>query len=242
MPWKSPRFTRNTVVFTTLSTPLPASSRIAARLRNTCSVCSWIVSPTISVCPGSSASWPETNTRSPARIACEYGAPWNGAGAFSVRTTVFSAIGYSVLSRGAARLGEGDPKRLEDRLQDVLRIVAVDEANVQGQTGTHGEFVQETRNEVGAEAADVLCGEVDVRDDERPAGGLERDVCERLVRGNRRASVAADPLGPQQTRERLPEGAPGRGELRLRRSGSNLERQIERRVCRQELEQPVHDR
>ena len=41
-------------------------------------------SPTISAWSGRSASWPETNTSPPALIACEYGAPWNGAGAASV--------------------------------------------------------------------------------------------------------------------------------------------------------------
>ena len=43
--------------------------------------------PRREVSPGRRESWPETNTSPFALIACEYGAPWNGAGAFSVRTT-----------------------------------------------------------------------------------------------------------------------------------------------------------
>ena len=95
---------RKTVVFTSLSSPLPASSRIARRFANTCSVCSSIVPPVSSLSPGRSESWPETNTRSPQRIACEYGAPWNGAGAASVRTTVFSLPAPGAGKAGASAL------------------------------------------------------------------------------------------------------------------------------------------
>jgi hypothetical protein len=70
MAGKSEMSTRNTVVFTTLSSPLPASSRIARRLANTCSVCSSIP-PRTSLSPGTIPTWPATKTRSPLRIACE---------------------------------------------------------------------------------------------------------------------------------------------------------------------------
>ena len=54
-----------------------------------------------------------------ATIACEYGAPWKGAGALSVRTTVFSDMRYSF---GAATPGERSSESLEDRPQHVLGV------------------------------------------------------------------------------------------------------------------------
>ena len=53
--------------------------------------------------PGFRPSWPETKTKPPAAIACEYGAPWKGAGAASVRTTRLSLTGASCLSHASAR-------------------------------------------------------------------------------------------------------------------------------------------
>src|SRR5690349_25106197 len=86
MPAKSSRFCRKTVVLTSWSSDEPASSRIARRFAKTCSVCGVIPPSTIALSPGRRPSWPETNTNPLALIACEYGAPWNGAGAVSVRT------------------------------------------------------------------------------------------------------------------------------------------------------------
>src|SRR5947209_19001225 len=114
-----------------------------------------------SVSPGRRASWPETKTRSPTRIACEYGAPWNGAGAASVRTTSFSAT-------LAPRLRQGHSERLEDRLQHVLGVLAVDEPHVHRQARSLGQLLGEARDDVALEAGHVGRREVDVRDDERP--------------------------------------------------------------------------
>src|SRR5205814_2194212 len=90
--------------------------------------------------PGFSASWPETKTSPPARIACEYGAPWNGAGAASVRTTDFSVIWSSAPL--LARLRERDAERLEDRLEHVLGVGAVEQANVQVEARALGEALE----------------------------------------------------------------------------------------------------
>src|SRR5438094_5352525 len=106
-----------------------------------------MVSPAISCAPGRSASCPDTNTSPPKRIACEYGAPWNGAGAASVRTTDFSAIGLLSASRG--RLRECDAERFEDRLEHVLRVAPVHEANVDCQPCSLRELAQEAIDEIG---------------------------------------------------------------------------------------------
>src|SRR5207302_1627432 len=103
-----------------------------------------------SVSPGRRASWPETKTRSPTLIACEYGAPWNGAGARSVRTTDFSATCLLSHARRAG-LRQGDAEGLEDRVEHVLGVLAFDQAHVQGQPGPLGELAQEPGGEVALE-------------------------------------------------------------------------------------------
>src|SRR5262245_5629756 len=110
-------------------------------------------------------SCPETNTKPFAVIACEYGAPWIGAGALSVETAVLS-ISLPPFPWPAG-LRERHAECLEDRFEHVLRIVAVDQADVQRKPSARGQLVQEARDEVGAETADAGLGEVDVRDHER---------------------------------------------------------------------------
>src|ERR1700739_1474915 len=98
--------------------------------------------------PGLSASCPETNTNPFATIACEYGAPWNGAGAASVRTTVLSATDSSL----ARRLRERNAQRLEDRFEHVLRIGAVQEPHVQVQSRALRKALEEAPCHVRAQA------------------------------------------------------------------------------------------
>src|SRR4030095_14648191 len=76
----------------------------------------------------------------------------------------------------AARLAERRAPRLEDRLQDVLRLAALDQADVQREPGRARELVEEARRQIRREPADPRLGEVDVGDDERPSRGLEDDV------------------------------------------------------------------
>ena len=75
------------VVLTTSASELPASSRIAARLRSACSVCASMPSATSPV-TGSMPAVPEQNTKSPATMAWLYGP--NAAGARSVVMAVVS--------------------------------------------------------------------------------------------------------------------------------------------------------
>src|SRR4029453_10282155 len=237
MPWKSSSDVRKTVVFTIRSSPLPAAVRIASRLSKICFVCASIVSPAISECPGVNPSCPETNTKPLAVIACEYGAPWNGAGASSVRTAVLPIS--SPPFPWAACLRERHAERLEDRLEHVLRIVAVDQADVQRKPSALRELVQEARDEVGAETADPRLREIDVRYDERPPGCLEHDVRQRLIGGCDSRTVTPHPVRRERLPERLPE-RPARGrDLRLGLLGSQLQLEVERAVPRQQPEQMV---
>ena len=141
-PAKSPRSARKTVVLTSRSSPLPAASRIARRFAKTCSVCSAIESPTSSAWLGLAApSWPETKTRPPALIACEYGAPWNGAGAASVRTTVLLCHHSSFRRWCGRRCASATPSALKIASSTCCGFVALDQADVQRQAGALGELV-----------------------------------------------------------------------------------------------------
>ena len=219
--------------------PPPRGSR--ARLAKTCSVCSPIVPPDSSFAPGFSASWPETNTKPPATIAWEYGAPWNGAGAASVRTTLLSPS--ELLSRGTARLRERDAERLEDRLEDVLGVAPLDQAHVQGQA----------RRPRPAPAGSGRRGRCRGRRRARPRGRRSRtraaasDVSSTTCASASSAAIAsrAEPAGTvraQRRRERLAERTARGRDLRVRAARSVLEGQVEARVERELPEQVVEHR
>ena len=146
--------------------------------------------------PARSASWPDTNTKPFALIACEYGAPWNGAGAASVRTT--SLRHCSPPYGGPARLAERGAERLEDRLEHVLGVLALEQAHVHVEPGAVGELLEEARDDVGREPADALAREVDVRDDERPLRDLDDDAGERLVGRQVRPAATRRAAGAQR--------------------------------------------
>gem|GEM_PF-4881624 len=112
---------------------------------------------------------------------------------------------------------------------------------MQGQARSLRELVQERGDEVRAEATDPRLGEVDVRDDERTAGCLERYVGERFVGGHDRGRVMPGALGAQRFVELLAEGSTRRGHLGVDASGLHLERQIEVGVLREQTEQVVED-
>src|SRR3954452_10716976 len=217
MPPKSPRSWRKTVVLTRLSRGVPASSRIARRLAKICSVCSSIGPSARCVSPGRNASWPDTNTNPFALIACEYGAPWNGPGAASVRTTSFMLLPPASCSslRRAASLREGAAERLEDRHQHVLRVPPFEHAHVDGQARPRGELVQEARDDVAREPADSVVREVDVRDDDRAVAQLERRRGECFVRGQERPPRPGG-AAAKRLRQRVSERASGGGDLLVR--------------------------
>src|SRR5205085_4927746 len=71
------------------------------------------------------------------------------------------------------RLSEGNSERLENRLEHVLRVAAVEKAHVQREAGALRELLEETRGEIALEPGDACLREVDVRDEQRPTGRLE---------------------------------------------------------------------
>src|SRR5882672_5481325 len=79
MAGKSSIETRNTVVFTTLASFRSAAASTAARLASAREVCDPTPPSTSSPVSGSRGIWPEQNTRSPERTACEYGPMAAGA-------------------------------------------------------------------------------------------------------------------------------------------------------------------
>src|SRR5206468_445725 len=134
------------------------------------------------------ATWPDTKTKPFAAIACEYGAPRNGAGAASVRTTVLSAT----CSSFARRLRQGDAQRLEDRLEHVLRLRAVQQPDVQRQACAFREPLEEPARDVGSEAADAGLGEAFEQPVEHRQAGLDA----------RRAAAAQLHANPAASRRR----------------------------------------
>ncbi len=101
--------------------------------------------------------------------------------------------------------------------------------------------MQEARGEVSSEPAHADIGEVDVRDDERPTGRLERYVRKRLVCRNGRGSVTTTPLSAERVHERLAE-RPTRGcDLRFGVLRSEFQNEIERGVLGKERQQMVED-
>ena len=188
--------------------------------------------------PGFRPSWPETKTKPPAAIACEYGAPWNGAGAASVRTTRLVAH-RRLLS--LACLGQRGAEPLEDRLEHVTAVGAVEEPHVEHEPRVLGEHLEEAARDVGAEPADAGLREVDVRDEERLVARLEHDGGERLRRRHGAGAVTACALGPQRPGERVPERRRRGVDLGLRVARLDVEDEIEPRGLGEAREQPVED-
>ena len=102
--------------------------------------------------------------------------------------------------------------------------------------------MQEGRDHVARQAGDPRVAEVDVRDDQRPAGRLDDHVGERLVGGHDGRAVPPGTLGAQRVVQCLAQRAPCRRDLRLGLSGSDLEREVERRVLREQPEHVVEHR
>ena len=121
-----------------------------------------------------------------------------------------------VLSPGTAALRQCDAERLEDRLEDVMRVRAVEQTDVQRQRRAVRELAQERGDDVGRDPAETRLRQVDVRHQQRLVARLERDVCKGLGGRDDRRAVASDGVLPQRCGKRLagtnrlPARSPGR--------------------------------
>ena len=175
-----------------------------------CSVCSSTDGPASSPVSSAVPSWPATNTRSPIRIAWLYGAPWNGPGARSVRMTSFSAMApFSVLGAG---LRERGAERLEDRGQHVLRVLALDQANMDREPCGLGEAAERTPRRDRSEGPPAL---VDVRSAFETTSGFP-EVSTTTIASASSAGTTPKPR-PQRSSQRAAERAPRRAPARPRR-------------------------
>ena len=111
---------------------------------------------------------------------------------------------------------EGRTERLEDRLEDVLRVLALEEPHVDRQAGLLCEPAQERGGKVGAEASRLRRGEIRIRRDQRLSRRL-RARPSRAPRPPRRSRLpsarGADvsrPRAPRPPRPPLPRARPAR--------------------------------
>ena len=119
-------------------------------------------------------------------------------------------------------------ERFEDGLEDVAGVLTVDQPHVQRQPGGVRERFEKARRQVAPEPACPGVAQVDVAGDERPSGGLERHLRERLVGRHERRAVPERAVRPEQRGKRLAERATRIGDLRLGVVRRQLERELER--------------
>ena len=182
---------------------------------------------------------PTTNTKPFALIACEYGAPWNGAGAPRCGRPP-SSRSSSVRGRHAWPIAA--PSALKIAASTCSGSLAFEDADVDVEACAGRELVEEPRDDVAREAADALAGEVDVRDDERPLGDLEHGACERLVGRQPGPPATRRARRPERARRaRSPSAAAGGGDLLVGAARRDLEREPEARSPGELAEQVVED-
>ena len=207
---KSPRSCRKTLVLTSLSSELPAASRIAARFRSTCSVCVGDVALDRRVArleaelAGDEDELADADRlvvgRTLERCRSVLGAdrrscPWR--------------LPHSSRWMTVQRVGERDAERLEDRLEDVVGVLALDQPDVERQRRPPRRARRgiAPRGRSRARRAPV---EVGVRGDERPCRTPRR----RPSRAPRPTASTPLPCAPGREERRA---APARALRRRRR-------------------------
>ena len=151
---------------------------------------------------------------------------------------VLSATGSSLVRC----LRERHTQRLEDRLEHVLCVGAIEEPHMQRQPGALRKALEEAARDVRAESADARFCEIDVRNDERLVRDLQHDARKRLGRRHRREPKTGCAVGPEWFRERAAERDTRLGHLSFRGAGLDLECKVELRIVSQPLEEPVEYR
>ena len=95
-----------------------------------------------------------------------------------------------------------------------------------GQARSVGELLEERGGEIGAQPSCARRRQIGVRGDERPAGRLDDDQRQRLVRRSD-AEPAPGIVGFEERTQGVAESSPGEADLRLRLVGCDLEREPE---------------
>src|SRR3954468_1116116 len=128
--YSSSKRVRNARAETTSRSDSPALSRTIARLSITRRVSVSMSPRTYSPVSGSAATWPVTNTKSPARAAWQYGAWWNVPGA--MRRSIMRGPSPATrrflpaLRRGGGGRRRGEVERVGDQLvRATARLVVV---------------------------------------------------------------------------------------------------------------------
>ena len=198
--------------------------------------------PLSSLSPGRSESWPETKTKPPAAIACEYGAPWNGAGAASVRTTVLSLTWFLLGSVQA--WARAAPSALKIASSTCWVSVPLSRRTCRTSPARSAKPLEEAPRDVGVEPADP-----------RLASGRRsrRAAARRTTSSTTCASASADVSERRAVAARAGDAqrarrAPRRARRRRRRPrpaaspGSHLEREVEAGDLGEPPEQRVEHR
>ncbi len=185
-------------------------------------------------------------TRSPfALIACEYGAPWNGAGAASVRTTSLltcpSSFGWLGMRHG---LPSAAPTALKIAASTCCGSRALEQPDVQVQAGRLRERLEEARRDVGVETPATRSSEkstfaassgASVTSSAAAASASSAGTIAQPRRQRRRRKRAA--------RELAPERLPGAATASLRRvDGATSSVTRRRPACRELADQMVEHR
>src|SRR5581483_8170021 len=103
----------------------------------------------------------------------------------------------------ADRGAERSRHALEAGFGDMMAVRAVERLDVKRHPGMDRQGPEELAHELNVEFADLLRGEIDLEDQERPAGNVERDARQRLVHRQQAMGVAGDAA---LVAERLGEG------------------------------------
>ena len=134
MPAKSSRFCRKTVVFTSRSSDAARGLEDRAQVREHLLGLLFDRPATSSRLVRGEPELAGDEHEPAALIACEYGAPWNGAGAASVRTTSFRHDLLLLVGTGRQAWPSAAPSALKIAVEHVLRVGALEQADVQVQT------------------------------------------------------------------------------------------------------------
>ena len=198
------------------------------------------------VAPGRRASWPETKTNPSGldRLRVRRALERRGR-----RLRAHDVLAHATPSlhcwcvRRPTRLPERGAERLEDRLEHVLRVLALEQPDVDVSPAPPASSSQESRDDVAREPADALAAR---SRRSRPRAAARRSRARRAASassaGRQRPAAPGAPVGAERLRERAPERAARGRDLLARRSRLDLERDAQPPQRGQRAEQVVEHR